>query len=182
METKSFPAQLVTHPRWSYCEHCLCEPSYLWMLQLWPLRIPYTLHILSVLILTQLPPCMSVWLWLIQLGSGSCSQWGKFTQLTADQLFSGVLHEKDHAAQMINNNRGRKRAVRMNMMRKKGFSVPQCPPRVSGDLILPHRIIDEAHSRKQQTYKDTRKLQIAGRGEKREEWKKMVNTLMKVSL
>lgn len=52
----------------------------------------------------------------------------------------------------------------MNMMSKKGFSVPQCPPRVSGDLILPHRIIDEAHSRKQHSYEDTRKLQIAGRG------------------
>lgn len=47
-----------------------------------------------------------VWLWLIQLGSGSCSPWGKFTQLTADQLFSSVLHgKKDHAAHMINNNR-----------------------------------------------------------------------------
>lgn len=57
----------------------------------------------------------------------------------------------------------------MNMMSKKGFGVPQCPPPVSGDLILPHRIIDEAHRRKQHTYEDTRKLQIAGRGKKHEE-------------
>lgn len=65
----------------------------------------------------------------------------------------------------------------MNMMSKKGFSVPQCPPRVSGDLILPHRIIDEAHSRKQHTYEDTRKLQVAGRETKHNERKILLKPL-----
>lgn len=149
-----------------------------------------TLHIVSVLILMRLPPCLSVSLWLIQLGSGSCSGWGKFTQLTADQLFRGVLQGKDHAAQMMNNNRwgekkkkrGHKRVVRMNMMSKKGFSVPHRPLHVSGDLILPHRVTDEAQSRKQHTYEDTMKLEIAGRGKKHKEWKNTVNSFMNVSL
>lgn len=57
-------------------------------------------------------------------------------------------------------------------MNKKGFSVPQSPLWVSWDLILPHRIIDEARSRKQHSYEDTRKLQIAGRATQRARVKK----------
>ncbi len=165
-ETHPPPALLVSHPRWSDSGNFLtlslhgCPSSDLFS------------TLLSVLILRRAP----VWLWLIQLGSGSCSPWGKFTQLTADQLFSGALHgKKDHAAHMINNSRwrgkkkkrGHQRAVRTNMMNKKGFSVPQSPLCVSWDLILPHRIIDEARSRKQHSYENTRKLQIAGRDTQR---------------
>ncbi len=133
-ETQPLPALLVSHPRWSDCERRLCELSYPftpWMFQLWPLLAARFL--LSVLIL-RLPPRTPVWLWLIQLGSGSCSPWGKFTQLTADQLFSGVLHgKKDHAAHMINNNRwrgGKKRTPESSTDEydeQKGFQCPSAP-------------------------------------------------------
>ncbi len=103
-ETHPPPALLVSHPRWSDSGNFLtlslhgCPSSDLFS----PHGFFSTL--LSVLILRRAP----VWLWLIQLGSGSCSPWVKFTQLTADQLFSGALHgKKDHAAHMINNSRWR---------------------------------------------------------------------------
>lgn len=67
------------------------------------------------------------------------------------------------------------------MMSKKGFSVPQRPLCVSRDLILPHRIIDEARSRKQHTYEDTRKLQRAGRETEHEKLKKrLVRTVITI--
>jgi len=134
---------------WTFLPFLLhgCNSSDLFTSSLFQHHFFSALQILHVLIFGRLPPCVPMWLWLIQLGSGSCSRWEKFTQLTADQLFSGVLHGKeDHEAHMINNNwwgkkkikGGHKRALRMNVMSKKRVSVSLSAHLVSLEIWFYH--------------------------------------------